>query len=501
MKLLRLIASLAALIIALCLLPSCNTEPAPTPSPPSEPQDSNFSYPPWDDFSIFKDTLIEEERQILDNPPAFTIYHIDLRISSDISKVEASEEVLYTNNENAPLEKICFRLFPNLYGGNMTVSSVKINGKEAQAVYEDEKTTLAITLETPLNPQDSVTVSMVFSFDIPRNVLVSYGIFGYSDGVLSLDSFYPVIPVFDENGWDTQIPPYNGDKTYLDPSFYIIQVEAPADFTVVATGSEVNSAVNDGRKNTAFAAGPSRDFFISASDAFKKTSQSVGETAINSYYLEGNSQTSDFALETAANTLRILNELIGPYSYTELDIAPLPLQAGALGIEYPGVAGIGIDIYKQNTTFEASIAHEVAHQWFYNAIGNDQVSEPWLDEAFAQYATGLYFADIYGPNGWAGVFNSWLDRWSRVAFADTPIGMEVGDYEGREYGAIIYGRAPIFVHELALTLGEEVFNEFLKGYYLEYKWGIIDAELFQALAESYCLCDLSGLFNEWVYVN
>jgi aminopeptidase N len=32
-----------------------------------------------------------------------------------------------------------------------------------------------------------------------------------------------------------------------------------------------------------------------------------------------------------------------------------------------------------------SIVHEVAHQWFYSLIGNDQGRDPWLDEALASY--------------------------------------------------------------------------------------------------------------------
>ena len=31
--------------------------------------------------------------------------------------------------------------------------------------------------------------------------------------------------------------------------------------------------------------------------------------------------------------------------------------------------------------------HEVAHQWFYSLVGNDQAHDPWLDEVLATYAS------------------------------------------------------------------------------------------------------------------
>ena len=42
-----------------------------------------------------------------------------------------------------------------------------------------------------------------------------------------------------------------------------------------------------------------------------------------------------------------------------------------------------------STFREIVVAHEVAHQWWYSLVGNDQIDEPWLDEAFAQFTTAL----------------------------------------------------------------------------------------------------------------
>ena len=148
---------------------------------------------------------------------------------------------------------------------------------------------------------------------------------------------------------------------------------------------------------------------------------------------------------------------------------------------------------------ESVIPHEVAHQWFYNVVGSDQIDEPWLDEGMAQYSTWLYYADVYGDAGAQGYRNSWDARMASVDRSDIPIGLSAATYVGREYSAIIYGRSAIFIETLAEIMGERAFKAFLKDYYQSHKWGIATSRTFKATAESNCDCDLSALFQEWVY--
>ena len=132
-------------------------------------------------------------------------------------------------------------------------------------------------------------------------------------------------------------------------------------------------------------------------------------------------------------------------------------------------------------------------------MGNDQLDEPWLDESITQYITWLYFRDRYGAEAAESFFQSFQDRWNRVDQADIPIGLPVSAYKGAEYSGIIYGRGPIFVHELAGVMGEDVFNTFLQDYYHTYKWGIANTTDFLNLAEKDCNCQLDDLFADEVY--
>ncbi len=180
----------------------------------------------------------------------------------------------------------------------------------------------------------------------------------------------------------------------------------------------------------------------------------------------------------------------------------------ALGIEYPGIVALLVDLYDvdgslggtPNTILlESVVAHEVAHQWFYNMVGNDQVDDPWLDEALAQFLTVIYYSDVYGPTGSQGFRNSLQRRWSRIDSAQIPIGRPVRDYSPEAYSAIIYGRGPLFIEALSQEMGAENFAAFLRRYYQTYQWQIATGEDFKALAEAECGCDLTPLFEQWVY--
>jgi aminopeptidase N len=150
--------------------------------------------------------------------------------------------------------------------------------------------------------------------------------------------------------------------------------------------------------------------------------------------------------------------------------------------------------------FESTIAHEAGHQWFYNLVGNDQLDEPWLDEALTQYVTYLYYRDVYGPSAADSFRQSFLSRWDRVDRAEIPIGLPAVDYYGGPtYGAIVYGRGPLFFEALAEEMGPQAFETFLKDYTQQHKWGIGTGEALRDLAESHSDWDLSAVFAEWVY--
>ncbi len=459
-----------------------------------------------DQLAIFEQGLIEEEKGDLKQFNTATQYELQLSLEQPYSELGGQEKVTYWNNEDVALNEIYLRMFPNNSGDCMVVSKILVDGQETSINVEFDNSALRVDLPAALEPGNSVVLELSYTIQIPSDYGGNYGLFSYIDGILALDEVYAVIPVYDDEGWNVEIPPKNGDMIYADPSFFTVTIDAPVELLIASSGTVIDEQESDGMQTQTVIAGPVRDFYLAASAKYEAVSEQVGETLVTSYYPEGYEEGGEFVLQSGVKALNTYNELFGTYPYTELDMVGTPMQAG--GMEYSGIVAVGAQYYDPNTivagtsafTFlEMAAAHEVAHEWFFNMVMDDQIDEPWIDEGMAQYLTQLYYEYNYGSSAARSFKESLYSRWERVNNRAIPIGMPVSDYTETEYGAIIYGRAPLFIQSLRDKMGDEVFFEFLKNLFTEYKWGILNTEEFRAVAEESCGCDLQEEFDTWVY--
>ena len=485
---------------------STSTPLPPEPKPESLPAPTLFDTS-WDDREIYKSGLTASEHAALAETMGAPVYHIDLAVETPML-VNGRQEVLYTNQEEQPLDRIYFHQFANQLGGSIHISHVQVNGQPVETT--QEASALCVPLAEPLPPGGQVVVQMDFQTNIPRGEdSTKYNVLAFEENILALAHFYPMVATFDSAGWHIEPSPPNGDETYSDAAFYRVRLTAPDSQVIAASGVEVEQQNMNGSQILSLAAGPARDFYIAMSEDFTIVSEQVGDIQINSYAPANKQAGAALAGQAAADALQIFTEQFGPYPYTEFDIVSTPTLA--LGIEYPGIVANALRIYDleeqtgsgtPNSVFvESTTVHEVAHQWFYNLIGNDQINEPWLDESLTQYATWSYYAHKYGEPGQEGFGDSLEGRWARVEFAEVPIGLPADAYSGAEYGAIVYGRGPIFIDTLAQTMGQETFDAFMQDYNQVYRWEIATSGDFKTLAEMYCDCDLTQLFAEWVFLD
>jgi aminopeptidase N len=362
---------------------------------------------------------------------------------------------------------------------------------------------MRLPLTDSLLPGEQVVVQLDFVTTVPLQTGRNYGVFAYVEDILALAHFYPQVAVYDEQGWHLEPAAEGGDVTYADVGFYLVRVTVPAELVIAAGGIEVAREETADSQTMTYAAGPMRDFYLAASERYEVISQTIGEITINSYAPPEYALGSTSALTYALNAIESFSGRFAPYPYTELDIVTTPTLA--LGIEYPGIIANRLAMYGSRSgnlnraLLESTTVHEVGHQWFYSLVGNNQLAEPWLDEALTQYVTYLYYLDHYGADGAQEFYESLHGRWYAAGQAEIPIGLPVSAYSGAEYGAIVYGRGPIFFAELANIMGQENFDHFLRDYTITHKWGIATSQSLKETAEIHCSCDLTPLFVDWVY--
>ena len=417
-------------------------------------------------------------------------------------RLQGVERVRYTNTESVPLDEITFRLYPNLpgYGGEMQIDTVIVEDSLISPTLAADDSALQVPLTSPLNPGDSVDISLTYRATVPTQTQQGYNIFSYSDRTAALAGFYPAIAVFDEQGWNVDIPPAFGDATYLDTALFQVQITVPQAQVVAASGSLIDENVDGNIKTLTYASGPMRDFFIVMRDDFEVVSQPVGDVQVNSYYPPELEPGGRETLQYAVDALRVFSEVFGPYPYAEFDVVATPTTAG--GIEYPGIVVIADRLYDQNGDFfEHVVVHEVAHQWWYGLVGNDQINEPWLDEALTNYSTIFYWEQIRGAdiarNVMNGLFLGPYER-ARAQGRDQAVIGPVAGFTQADYSTFVYGKGPLFFDALRQETGDVLYLTIMRRYFEQNKYGIADTERLLDVIEQVSGKSVTPLVETWL---
>jgi hypothetical protein len=471
----------------------------PSPTAPFEATPASASVP-------FDAALLPEFRGDLSLVHFPTIYRMSLRLDPALENLSGEESVTFTNRTQKPLGEIYFRLFPNYPSPAGTdkeaVSAVRVNSAQVTPTLESQDTSLRVPLAQGLAPDGTANLDLTFSVTIPMSSTTHYADFTDSDGIISLPSIYPMIPAYDEKGWHNELPPPYGDLVYADASLYDVRFTAPISLTVVASGSTVGTTTQGNEKTWHFVGAPMRDFDIDASAGFHVSSAKVGQVTVNSYYLSQDESAGENVLKWASGALGVYENRISPYPFNELDVIETPTTAG--GIEYPGAVVISTDLYRdtnQSDFFEFAVAHEVAHQWWYAQVGDDQVNTPWMDESFVQYTTLVYFQDIYGPSTGAQilktVFQSQYDS-AKKNGEDKPVGLPVSAYTEKQYGEIVYGKGPLFFDAVRKQIGDEAFFNFMRSYYQRFKYQIAKPEDVLKTIDEVSGQKVDALYDQWI---
>ncbi|MBN1678723.1 MAG: M1 family metallopeptidase [Anaerolineae bacterium] len=436
-------------------------------------------------------------------------YMLDLTL--DVSDAEAMVSghaaVTYTNRTpDTALDTLVFRLYPNLesFGGDMTVFNITAGETPVEPALDSTQSVLTIPLPSALEPGDSIIVEMDFDITLQAGRVRLYGQFSYLQGILSLPNAYPVLSVYEpDTGWWQAVEHPHGDAVFSETAFYTVSVTATADLKLAASGSVIDVVDHaDGTQTQTFAAPLMRDFALMAGPAFETLAGEQDGTTVMIHYDPALPRAEDnaaAALEMAQNALRIYNAAYGPYPFAEIDVVQTNTNAG--GIEYPGLIVVARDIWDiDNSFFEFVIAHEMAHQWWYSLVGNDQITDPWMDEALAQFSVAVYFRDVGGEAVYNGILDYYQDTYEDYTNShdDRLIGGSIDSYDKDAYFYVVYEKAPLFYAALEDSYDYDTVLLLLQDYFAAYHYRWAESADMLASFEATTGDELDALFDEWV---
>ena len=335
-----------------------------------------------------------------------TTYNIDAIYNDDTKMLYGSQSVNYKNNSGVALETLNLHLYPNAFredaiykpvsqvnevkaypngfsAGNIEIKNVKVNNKASTfEIGGVDKNILIIPLTSALQPKSSIEFSLEFDVLVPN---IKHR-FGYTDKSVNLGNWYPIMCAVDDGKYQMEPYSYNGDPFYSNVANYNVKLTTACDFVVAHTGDKISENEENHKTTYNLRAKAVRDFALCLSKEFNHKSKKVGSTTVN-YYYYGDTQPVK-SLETCVKSVKTFNSLFGGYPYSKLDVVETGFVHG--GMEFPNLVYIA-DNLENYEDYTNVIIHEIAHQWWYGVVGDNQVKDAWIDEGLAEYSTAMFY--------------------------------------------------------------------------------------------------------------
>jgi hypothetical protein len=409
--------------------------------------------------------------------PAAPSYTVSLASDTSGTVWTGHESVTFTNASAAALGEVYLRLWDNYHGScdAMPIRVANVTGGTAGAL-SVACTALKIDLPSPLAQGQSATIG----FDLGITVPSGADRFGHDGAFSFIGNALPVLAVRDGAGW--HLDPYtnNGESFYSLAADFKVTLDHPSGLLVPATGTSTDTPGSSGRTVTTATAAKVRDFAWAAGPFTRISGTSAAGTPVNVYSVSGiSSASAQSMLSTARSAVDAHAARFGAYPYGELD-AVIDNNYWFGGMEYPGFV---LDVV--STT---ALTHEIGHQWWYGIVGDDEYDNPWLDEAFTDYATDLAQGKT-GSGCWSGV--SWASGAEKITNS-----MAYWDAHSSRYSTVVYGYGKCALHDLRRLIGDTAMTKLLKDYASAHWYGVSTTAEFKTAAQAATSTDLTSFWTQ-----
>ena len=352
-------------------------------------------------------------------------------------KLSVRSTARVTNRGDAPVDALTFNAAPAKIG-EMDLRSVRVGPDTVNATVYDQN--IVVDLPAPLGVGGSYDVTIEYD-----------SWFGSTSGnkqflfakVEDIATAYRWIP------WLSRPYTFN-TPTYGEPFVTKVSDEVRVSITIdqpsvkLATSGRLIGTSGNTRH---YVANNVRDFNFAASPSYKYKSQVWNGVLINYYYVELPVSTIQ---SYAIGAMNRFSSLVGAYPYGQLAIAEVPTGPS---MESPSMIWLTQKASARGNLRYLTV-HELAHQWFYGVVGNDQADQPFADEALAEFLTRDYIGH----------------RDSQCA--ESVLDKRVYDYSHSCYYEVIYVQGYNYLEDYRERVGDSAFWAGLREYYDSYRFRI-----------------------------
>ncbi|MDD7939427.1 M1 family aminopeptidase [Actinomycetospora lutea] len=327
--------------------------------------------------------------------PQRPVVELGFDVAPDLRSVTGTETVRFT--PDLEVCELVFRAWPNTptmatAGSSLTVTDAAVDDAPvapevvaAGAPAGAPGTMITLPLPGCVGPGTTVTARLgfrlVLGVDADERVASSP-----STGTAWFGSGYPLLAWERGRGWAREpAVPIFGESATSEAADTTVTVTAPQGLAVLGPGEPAPVTEGPpGRAVHGFRAPALRDVAV-AVGRYTVLERDVDGVRLRLATPQAGTRVPPAQWADAlAAAITAQTRLLGPFPYPWLTVAITPGQSD--GTEFPAALQFG-DVGAR--PLRALVAHEVAHEWFYALVGNDQARDPWLDESFATAVEAL----------------------------------------------------------------------------------------------------------------
>ena len=220
-------------------------------------------------------------------------------------------------------------------------------------------------------------------------------------------------------------------------------------------------------------------------------------------------------VEQATDIAGFYATLLGDIPYPSMTVATTdsrlpgghsPAYFAVMNHELPRTPGVIVSWKTDPVSFSGYpsffLAHEVAHQWWGQAVGWKNYHEQWLSEGLAQYFAALYAEHSEGPEVFTDILQQ-MRQWAMRESREGPVylGYRLGHLDGepRVFRALVYNKGAMVLHMLRGLLGDDVFFAGLRRFYHEWRFEKAGTDGLQLAFELESGVPLDRFFERWIH--
>jgi len=282
-------------------------------------------------------------------------------------------------------------------------------------------------------------------------------------------------------------------------------VTAPSDYQVVSNGLVVEEVDHpDGTRLTHWKQSVPTSPWLYVLGVARFAVQNVGDfqgKPIQTwvYWQDRDAGFYDFASPTK-QVLEFYDEYVGPFAYEKLANITSPATGGGMEAASAIMYSESMITGTRTDRVRNVVIHEIAHQWFGNAVSESDWDDVWLSEGFATYFTLLFREHAYGRDDFVtGLEEAAAAIWPLYeASPDYRIIHDDLDDMADVTTRIIYQKGAWVLHMLRKRMGDAAFWSGIRAYYAAHMNGTASTDDFMRAMEEASGMDHQSFFDQWL---